>query len=128
MLLSSSVMLLRSLAIRKSVFLAIWNSSLAARILLRSSVMSLTFKPCVCTRIARVARFSVSVSWLIFSAFACVGMYICPPFLCSLAYSTITWPSVITEGHVLTFIQLFGWMLEELHALENTLPRQANTQ
>src|SRR5947209_2285171 len=67
-------MLLRSVAIRKSVFLAIWNSTLAARILLRSSFISLTFRPWVCTRIATVARPSFSVSSSIFSAFACVGI------------------------------------------------------
>src|SRR5256885_2263888 len=71
-------MLLRSVAIRKRVFLVIWNSSLAVRILLRKSVMSLTFKPCVCTRIVIVARPSFSVSSSIFSDFACVGIYAFP--------------------------------------------------
>src|SRR5579875_1021416 len=74
MLLSSSVMLLRSAAIRSSVFLVIWNSTRAARILARSSFISLTFKPCVCTRIVTAARLSLSVNSAIFSDLACVGI------------------------------------------------------
>src|SRR2546425_5493135 len=73
-------MLLRSVAIRRSVFLAIWNSTLAARILLRKSVISLTVKPWVCTRIVTAARPNFSVSSSIFSAFACVGMVCFPSF------------------------------------------------
>src|ERR1700676_3117812 len=80
-LLSSIVMLLRSEAMRKSVFLATWKSILAARILLRNSFISLTFRPWVCTRMVTDARPNLSARALMIAAFAGVGMCSFPPFL-----------------------------------------------
>src|SRR5260370_12281613 len=106
-------MLLRSEAMRKSVFLAIWNSTLAARILLRSSFISLTFKPWVCTNMAITLRPSLSVNSSIFSAFACVGMYFSPPF-------RVGWPlhknglRLVTEGRS-KFSYHFTGIIQDIH-------------
>src|SRR5579875_3662769 len=100
-LLSSSFILLRSVAMRRSVFFAIWNSICASRIRRRSSVMSLTFRPCVCTRMVTAARPSFSVSSSIFSAFACVGMSTSPSFPCFSSMRTYRskrkWPPLVNR-------------------------------
>src|SRR5260370_10888814 len=92
MLVSSAVMLLRWEAMRRSVFLAIWKSSFAARILLRSSFISLTLRPWVCTRMVTDARPNLSARPSMISAFAGVVMCSFPPFLGRYRYKK--WPPV----------------------------------